>query len=557
MTQQQANDDGESWMGLKLTFHGAAGCVTGFCARLDTGSASLLIDCGMFQGSKTLKALNYDPLPFEAADIDAVLLTHAHIDHSGLLPKLMKAGYEGPIYATAGTRDLCAVMLPDAGGIQESEVRHLNRRNQRRGRPPVEPIYTARDAVRTLELFERVKLSEPTPIVPGVSATYWEAGHILGSASIELRVETPEGPVTLLFSGDLGPGGRDYSPDPEGPQGVDHLIVESTYGDRRRAMIDPATRRRILAEELTAAHAAGGPLLIPAFAVERSQELLADILTIMADGQAPEADIFLDSPLAIEATEVFRHRGWNRATGVNPFEGLYARDRLKFLRAPGESDALERLSGWHIILAGSGMCDAGRVRKHLKRLLWRQQATVLLAGYQAVGTLGRFLQDGAQRVRIQGDDVRVQARIRSLDIYSGHADADALVGWVKARQPVRGGIFLAHGEPEALQGLQERLVAAGVDAASLNIPALDQAFELRGTAISRDANVAPRLPAQAVASLDWHNERAALLLELDTLLEGARSDAARTAILKRARAAMEEIEATHHPARRLRRSGSR
>jgi len=544
-------------MGLKLTFHGAAGCVTGFCARLDTGDASLLIDCGMFQGSKTLKALNYDPLPFEAADIDAVLLTHAHIDHSGLLPKLMKAGYEGPIYATAGTRDLCAVMLPDSGSIQESEVRHLNRRNQRRGRPLVEPIYTVRDAARTLELFERVKLSEATPIVPGVSATYWEAGHILGSASIELRVETPEGPVTLLFSGDLGPGGRDYSPDPEGPRGVDHLIVESTYGDRLRPTIDPARRRKILADELNAAHAAGGPLLIPAFAVERSQELLADILTIMADGQAPEADIFLDSPLAIEATEVFRQRGWNRATGVNPFEGLYARDRLKFLRAPEESDALERLSGWHIILAASGMCDAGRVRKHLKRLLWRQQATVLLAGYQAVGTLGRFLQDGAPRVRIQGDDVRVQARIRQLDVYSGHADAEGLVGWVKARQPVRGSIFLAHGEPEALLGLQTRLIAAGVDAASLSIPALDQAFELRGTAISPDEKVSPRLPAQAVASLDWHNERAALLLELDALLEGARSDAARSAILKRARTAVEELEGTRPPARRLHHSGAR
>ena len=277
----------------------------------------------------------------------------------------------------------------------------------------------------------------------------------------------------------------------------------------------------------------------------------------MAEGQAPEADIFLDSPLAIEATEVFRHRGWNRATGVNPFEGLYARDRLKFLRAPGESDALDRLSGWHIILAGSGMCDAGRVRKHLKRLLWRKQATVLLAGYQAVGTLGRFLQDGAPRVRIQGDDVRVQARIRSLDVYSGHADADGLVGWVKARQPVRGRIFLAHGEPDALQGLKTRLIAAGVDAAGLSIPELDETFELRGTAISNDTKISPRLPPQAVSSLDWHNERAALLLDLDTLLEGARSDAARTAILERARAAMEEIEATRHPARRLRQSDLR
>lgn len=536
------NKDTPGSQGIKLTFHGAAGCVTGFCALIETGAARLLVDCGMFQGSKTLKALNYDAFPFDAARIDAVLLTHAHIDHSGLLPKLMKAGFEGPIYATAGTRDLCAVMLPDAGGIQESEVRHLNRRNQRRGRPPVEPIYTERDAVRTLELFERVKLGEETPIMHGVSATYWEAGHILGSASIELKVETAEGPVSMLFSGDLGPGGRDYSPDPEGPTGVDHLIVESTYGDRRRPMIDPAERRRILAEELAAAHAAGGPLLIPAFAVERSQELLADILTIMKDGQAPEADIFLDSPLAIEATEVFRHRGWNRSTGVNPFEGLYARDRLKFLRAPGESDRLDRLAGWHIILAASGMCDAGRVRKHLKRLLWRKQATVLLAGYQAVGTLGRFLQEGAARVRIEGEDVRVQARIRSLDIYSAHADADGLVGWVKARGPVKGTTFLAHGEPDALQGLNSRLAAAGLDPQSLVIPDLDESFVLRGESASSEAGQQPRLPAAAVAALDWHNERAALLLQFDAMLEGARSDAARAALIEHMRSALGEMQ---------------
>ena len=241
-------------MTLKLTFHGAAGCVTGFCARLETGRATVLIDCGMFQGPKTLKALNYGDFPFEAGSVDAVLLTHAHIDHSGLLPKLMRAGYRGPVYATAGTRDLCAVMLPDAGDIQESEVRQLNRRNQRRGRRQVEPIYTARDAVRTLDLFRKVKLGELVEVAPGVTATYWEAGHILGAASIEVRVETEEGPVSLLFSGDLGPGGRDYSPDPEGPAGVDYLILESTYGDRERLTPSGEARRALLADELNAAH---------------------------------------------------------------------------------------------------------------------------------------------------------------------------------------------------------------------------------------------------------------------------------------------------------------
>ena len=518
-------------MTLKLTFHGAAGCVTGFCARLETDRAQLLIDCGMFQGSKTLKALNYDPFPFDPRKIDAVLLTHAHIDHSGLLPKLVKAGYEGPIHATAATRDLCAVMLADAGGIQESEVRQLNRRNERRGRDPVEPIYTAEDAEPTLALFQKVKLNEPVEVAPGITAVYWEAGHILGGASIEVRVETEEGLKTLLFSGDIGPGGRDYSADPDGPSGVDWLILESTYGDRERDTITPEDRRRRLAEVLNEAHAAGGPLLIPAFAVERSQELLADILTLMRDGQVPEADIFLDSPLAIEATEIFRRRGWVRSTGRNPFEDLHSSENLKFLRDPWESDTLEKLSGWHIILAASGMCDAGRVRKHLKRLLWTRKATILIAGYQATGTLGRFLVEGAERVRIQGDVIQVRARIRSLDVYSGHADARGLVAWAAARGPVRAGVFLAHGEPPGLEGLRSRLAAQGTPQDRILIPDIDQTFTLAaGQAVAGEGKrrIAPEAPSQ----LDWHNARAALLLDLDDRLEHL-DDPARMALLRR------------------------
>lgn len=519
-------------MTFDLTFHGAAGCVTGFCARLRTDRATVLVDCGMFQGSKTLKALNYEPFPFEAKDVDAVLLTHAHIDHSGLLPKLMRAGFRGPIFATAGTRDLCAVMLPDAGDIQESEVRQLNRRNERRGRDAVEPIYTARDAVRTLELFKPAKLGREVEVAPGITAVYWEAGHILGGASIEVRVETAEGPVTLLFSGDIGPGGRDYAPDPEGPAGVDHLILESTYGARVRPTLDPAARRRLLAQELRDAKAAGGPVLIPAFAVERSQELLADLLTMIETGEVAPVDIFLDSPLAIEATEVFQKRGWNRQAGRNPFEGLRESGRLQFLRDPWESDRLEKLSGWHIVMAASGMCEAGRIRKHLKRHLWDRRATVLIPGYQAVGTLGRLLVEGARRVKIQGDDIEVRARIRPMDVYSGHADAVGLANWAKARQPVRGKVFLAHGEPEALEALRERLVGEGFPAGQILIPELDGRFGL-----SRE-DAAPvqephRLPAAAASSPDWHNLRARLLLDLDEQLEQAGSDAEREALLRR------------------------
>jgi metallo-beta-lactamase family protein len=531
---------------LELSFHGAAGCVTGSCARLKAGGAAILVDCGMFQGPKTLKALNYDPFPFDVAEIDAVLLTHAHIDHSGLLPKLVRAGFRGPIYATGGARDLCEVMLADAADIQESEVRQLNRRNERRGRKPVEPIYTGRDAVRTLELFKTVKLGREVEVAPGLSAVYWEAGHMLGSASIEVRAACEEGPVSILFSGDLGPGGRDFLPDPQGPSGVDHLVIESTYGARERPTLDPASRRRLLARELRDAKAAGGPLLIPAFAVERSQELLADMQILFAHGEVPEADVFLDSPLAIEATEVFNRRGWNAEAGRNPFEDLRNSGRLRFLKKPWESDELEKLRGWHIILAASGMCDAGRVRKHLKRLLWRADATVLIPGFQAAGTLGRLLVEGAGLVRIQGEEVVVRARIRSLDIYSGHADAAGLAAWAKARAPVRGQVFLNHGEPDSLEGLRGRLIDAGLDAARLIIPALDARYRLTGSAALSEPGKARLLPGQATQP-DWHNIRARLVLELNQRLESLASDAEREALMARLQAVVaDEANSAQH-----------
>ncbi|MBA3050979.1 MBL fold metallo-hydrolase, partial [Brevundimonas sp.] len=268
-------------MTARLTFHGAAECVTGSCMLLETGTQRILIDCGMFQGPKTLKALNYEPFPFKASAIDAVLLTHAHIDHSGLLPKLVRAGYRGPIYATRGTRDLCEVMLADAAGIQESEVRHLNLRNAQRGMRAVEPIYTTADVDPTLRLFERVRFGEPVPIGDGVQATWWAAGHLLGAASIQIQTGQGDEGLNLLFSGDLGSGRQPFLPNPTGPVGVDHVILESTYGDRERIDLELSARRRALAEELRLARAAGGPLLLPTFAVGRAQELILDLLAVM------------------------------------------------------------------------------------------------------------------------------------------------------------------------------------------------------------------------------------------------------------------------------------
>ena len=529
-------------MSIRLTFHGASGCVTGSCAELETESGRVLVDCGMFQGPKTLKALNYRDFPFDPAGIDAVLLTHAHLDHSGLLPKLVKAGFTGPIYATAATRDLCGVMLRDAGDIQEHEVRRLNRRNQRRGLPEVEPIYTARDGEKTVKAFSKVKLNAPTEVLPGLTATYWEAGHILGAASIEVRIAGPEAETSILFSGDIGAGGREYAADPEGPSGVDHLVLESTYGDRDRMRMTPDARRDFLTEEINQAYAAGGPLLIPTFAVERAQEIIADLQILMQADRIPKADIFLDSPLAIEATEVFRERGYNRQTGQNPFEGLRAGGRLTFLRRPAESDRLDRLRGWHIIMAGSGMCEAGRIRKHLKRLLWRKETTVFLPGFQAAGTLGRILQEGAERVSIQGDEVRVRARIRSLDVYSGHADATGLVEWARARGPVAGAVFLNHGEPDALSALRGRLLQAGFEDGQLSIPDLDSAFELAGPQATPLGAKASRLPTGAASRADWHNARAALNLALNAALAEAPDDAAREALIASLAARLVEVQ---------------
>lgn len=517
-----------------LSFYGAAGCVTGACMLLESGKSRVLVDCGMFQGTKTLKQLNYGTFPFDATSLDAVLLTHAHIDHSGLLPKLRLAGFEGPIFATAGTRDLCEVLLPDAGSIQEIEVSQLNRRNRRRGGADLTPIFTSADARDTLAQFQAIHLNEWVSVAAGVRARWWNAGHILGAASIEVEIddEADEAPLRLCFSGDVGPGDRDLADDPEGPSGIDHLIVESTYGGTERKEFDTASRRRILRDELRAAHAAGGPLLIPAFAVERTQELLVDLLDLMESTEAPPGPIFLDSPLAIKATNVFLRSG-HRNSGHNPFKGLRESRLLRFTESLAESRDIERQRGWHVIIAAGGMCDAGRVRGHLRRLLPREDATVLIVGYQAFGTLGRLLLEGRRDVRIQGDEVAVRASIRDIDVYSGHADASGLARWVQARGPIAGTVFLNHGEPDSLTGLQSRLATDGFPTNRITIAGLDQSYRLqRNAPATLEATTPPRLTPDTLARLDWHNQRVSFLAAMQEKLNQAKDDKSRENLLK-------------------------
>lgn len=518
-------------MATTLHFFGAAGGVTGSCMMLEHDNAPVLIDCGMFQGSKTEKELNYRPFPFDPTKISAVLLTHAHIDHSGLLPKLTRNGFKGPIWTTPASAELCAALLADSAGIQEMEVEQLNRRNQQKGGAPVTPIYTRADAEACKKQFKAIELNTWAQVLPGLRARWWNAGHILGAGSIEVETTDAEGAVErLLFSGDLGPGGSEFAADSESPSGVDFVVMESTYGDTERPKLTPVERQAKLVQEMLQAHAAGGPLLIPAFAVERTQELIIDLLRAMESGQAPRGPIFVDSPLAVRVMDTYFRFG-KAEDGDNPFKQLRESNWLQFTESANESKAIERVHGWHVIISASGMCDAGRVRHHLKRLLWNEQATVMLVGYQAIGTLGRLLRDGVKDVRIQGQHIKVAARIRSLDIYSGHADAAGLLKWAQARVPIRGSIFLTHGEPDSRDGLQGRLQSAGVAAKGVIAPLLDSTFRLEGANAMPEAAPPPRIPTDAPARHDWHNARADFLNVLSKALQDAASDRAREQLI--------------------------
>ena len=535
----------------RLSFHGAARAVTGSCFRLETDAGQILIDCGLFQGPKTEKELNYRPFPFDAGGIAAVILSHAHIDHSGLLPKLVRDGFAGPIHATPATADLCAAMLPDSAHIQEFEVEQLNRRNAHRRREEIVPIYTAADADACLSLFRPEPYDTWFAVLPGLRARFWNAGHLLGSASVEIEIEQPggSGPLRLLFSADIGPDYKLLHPDPEAPAGIDYLICEATYGDTDREDATATRRRALLRDEVKAAMHPDGVLLIPSFAVERAQELISDLRQLMAEGALPQIPIHVDSPLATKATKVFARHARELEGGAVLMRGLRS-NQLHFTETVEQSMALDRLRGFHIVIAASGMCEAGRIRHRLKNWIWRDEATVLLVGYQAAGTLGRILQDGASTVRIQGEEFRVRARIRSIDLYSGHADGPELAGWIKARLPLTQDLFLVHGEPQAMAGLAARLTGV-VAPAHVLMPALDETYALSRDGATRLATAAvPRLEPERVARLDWHNDVSRLILDINEALAATPDERSRNVLIRQLRRALEEAgaepPARHH-----------
>jgi metallo-beta-lactamase family protein len=527
-------------MTIRLRFHGASRMVTGSCYLLETEDARVLIDCGLFQGTKTERELNYRAFPFQPQKIHSLLLTHAHIDHTGLVPKLTKAGFQGTIHATEATEDLCSVMLLDSGHIQESEVKTLNERNRRRGLPEVEPIYTMNDAETALTQFRPVAFETWVNVAKGIRARWWNAGHLLGSASIEAEVDQAGKPaMRILFSGDVGPDTKLLQHDPEAPAGFDHVICESTYGGRDRFERAPGQRREILAKEIQDAAARKGALLIPSFAVERTQEVVTDIIALMELGKIPKANVFIDSPLAQKATAIFARHSKTLENGDELYRAFRS-PQVRYTESAEDSKAIGRLSGFHIIIAASGMCDAGRIRHHLKNHLWRANATVLLVGFQAKGSLGAILEEGIEKiVKIHGEDIQVRATVRRFEDYSGHADGPELVQWVKERLPIARNIFLTHGEEEAQLAFEAELANDVVAAGKIVRPRLDDVYDLDGASARLvESETRPRIDPLSVAKPDWHNDLTKLVLDLNEEVKKAADEKSRGVILRRLRRAL-------------------
>ena len=489
---------------VTLTFHGAAGTVTGSCFEVKGAGQTILVDCGMFQGTRSLEALNHEQLPFDPKTIDAVLLTHAHLDHSGRLAYLYASGCKAKTYCTAPTADIIKPLLQDAAKLQAMDAERRNRRADRAGLPPFIPLYDGKDIAKLHQHVRTVAYCDENHLDNGVSFRFWDARHIVGSASIEINFAGQR----LLFSGDVGPG-RSITCTASEIGGYDHVICESTYGDRDRELILVSERRETLARHVEEVMAAGGNVLIPAFALERTQAILEDFDALFASKRLAPVNVFLDSPLAQKVTmAVMRYRD----SGTN----MLKRTNIRFIQNTAESKKLNRMTGI-VIIAGSGMCEGGRIRHHLIRNLPNRQSRVLLSGYQVAGTLGSVLRDGAKRVRMSGHDVDVKAQVATLEGYSNHADRGGLVAWIQDRTPIRGSVFLVHGERSALSSLAETF-AAVPDLPGAIIPALRETWTIQPG--KKATLLIPGRPdaGELTASRDWISKLAALRHEVEEKL---------------------------------------
>ncbi len=439
-------------MQINLKFLGAAQNVTGSRYCLETNNTRVLIDCGLYQ-ERAFRGRNWDPLPVEPDTIDAVLLTHAHLDHCGWLPKLVHEGFHGRVYCTGATSEIARITLMDSAHLQQEDAKFKMRRHEREGRKgpyPEVPLYTTDDAMACFPLFSPVRYEEPIQIGDGVTATFYDAGHIFGSSMIAVSVGRGAGKRTLIFSGDVGRWDKPILRDPTVFGEADYMLVESTYGDRLHESLGAIDSK--LAEVINSTAQAGGNVVVPSFALERAQEVLYYLNKLLIEDRIPHLMVFVDSPMAVSVTEVFEHHpelfDEEMTELIRQRKSPFDFPGLKMVQTIDESKAISRIMGTAIIIAGSGMCTGGRIKHHLVRNISRPDSTILFVGYQAVGTLGREILEGAKQVRIMGQHYPVRARIAQIQGFSAHADRDELIRWLLALQRPPKHVFVTHGEPE-------------------------------------------------------------------------------------------------------------
>lgn len=474
---------------MNITFLGATKMVTGSNFLVEGAGKRFLVDCGMYQGKATDEMENEAPFLYNPADIDFMLLTHAHIDHSGRIPKLYNEGFRGPVYATKATCELCSIMLPDSGHIQEQENEWKNNKRKRKGLKQQPPLYTAEEATKCLEIFKPIKYDEIIDIDEHIHVRFNDAGHMLGSAIIEIWVDEDGKTTKTVFSGDLGNNDIPLLSEPTMIEDADYLVMESTYGDRLH--VGTHDKAKVFLDIVSETLDNGGTVVIPSFAVGRTQEILYELNIIKEERSKDEAfqkeyetlmraPVYVDSPLAISATEVFKNNEdlFDDETkaimerGDNPLEF----PGLKFTRTADESKALNESDEPSIIISASGMCEVGRIKHHLKHNIWNPNSTILFVGYQAPGTLGRSIVDGAKKVKIFGEEFSVKARIEYIEGYSGHADQEWLLNFVYSFIKKPKHIFLVHGEPNGQLVLKNKIV--GTTQIPVTIPGYGEKYTL-------------------------------------------------------------------------------